>query len=391
MNRFELRIEASYLVKCSPQAAYNWLYEHRATGEEMARRLTEQSGILESLLVNRRDPLIDLGIARFGKSPSAIRAVFGRGDIGIRCAALSNPLAGADWIHGWLDLERLCELLTTGTNAEQEALIKNEFLRDEILEQLLERVELFADIPYSKFRQFLVWLGDNPRMSKPYDERVLDGWAQYKHERIFKLAWELAKTIPTEPVYASVLSSLLSRTKVPVNFENTHSAIERWRIEKPDEIERHPLESSYWLRSRLADALKADDDLLNSDDSALRLSFYRRFDPHGYVEWPKFIEKDGELAFNAMLRNDNLWRCRKLRYWLSELAWVVPDPRSNMDAPNSYRAVEDGYFRKHHPEWFRNEDNDCGDNPDAIDPGIAEWLGEKRRSISRERDEKLGE
>jgi hypothetical protein len=269
-----------------------------------------------------------------------------------------------------------------------EALIKNEFLDDEFFEQLLKRIEPFDDVPDSKFRQFLVWLGENPRMSKPCDERTLDGWAEYSHNRVFALAWELAKTLPTEPVYARDLSSLLSRTEVPVDFESAHEAIERWRL--PSEARGSAQDtSSYWLRNRLADALEPDDRLLNSNDLALRDSFYRRFDPHKYKNWPKFIEKDGTLAFDAMVNNDSLWRSGKFRYWLRKLAWIIPDPNSLMDAPKTYQAVEKGY-RKRHPKWFRKKDDEYDENSDdPVDHDIADWLKEKRRSSHRETDETL--
>ena len=111
--------------------------------------------------------------------------------------------------------------------------------------------------------------------------------------------------------------------------------------------------------------MKANDDLLNSDDLALRESFYQRFSVREYKDWPKFIEKDGEHAFDAMVENDGLWRSKDAREDLRDLAWKVPDPHSSMQAPNTRNWVEERK-RNEHPEWFRDEDEEYSDEPDAV-------------------------
>lgn len=104
---------------------------------------------------------------------------------------------------------------------------------------------------------------------------------------------------------------------------------------------------------------------MNSDDLALRESFYQRFSPWKYEEWPKFIEKDGEHAFDSMVANDQLWRSEGLRNTLRRLAWDVPDPTHNMDAPREYNSFE-ARNRELHPEWFRDEDEEISDEVDPV-------------------------
>ena len=65
---------------------------------------------------------------------------------------------------------------------------------------------------------------------------------------------------------------------------DVHASIARWRIDdKPVHAEKwYEMSPSFYLRSTIADLLEADDDLLGSDDLALRRSFYRRFQPCRY-------------------------------------------------------------------------------------------------------------
>lgn len=368
MDRKEQRIEAAYLSGCDSQAAYSWLYERKHADGEKSSFLEEAPKVLEYLLVRRKDSLIDLAIARFGNSSDAIRKVFKRGNIGVRCAALSNPNIGPAsglFREGWLQDSDIREIISSNMDVELESLAKNNYLDDDAIKHLLNRSEEFSDLTDDQYVRMLVWLGSNPRMSSNYDSRLLDGWAEYSHGEVFSLAWQLARTLPVTKTNAYVLYELLQHTSAPVGYENPEQVIDRWRIEeKPKDGER-PLAYSYYLRTRLADVLKADNDLLNSDDPALRESFYRRFSAWEYKDWPKFIEKDGELAFDAVVENEELWHSEETRKLLQDTAWKVPDPHSSMMAPNTYNAVEDRH-RKLHPAWFGDEDAEYGSDPNSV-------------------------
>lgn len=363
MDRYQQRIEAAFLTRCTPQAAYDWLFVRRYTGDEKPPYRSETQKVLEYLLVRRNDPLIDLGIARFGHSGETIRRIFRRGDSGIRCAALSNPHSGS--YHGWLEKDDIEEIIRSGKKAELESLAKNRFLNDDALEQLIERKEQFTDLSDDQYIKMLIWLGGNPRMSADYDERIIDGWAEYRHGSVFTLAWDLARHLPVTETIAYVLYELLKGTALPVGYDNPEEVLERWRIEDEPQDGSRSLASSYFLRTRLADVLKADDKLLNSNDNAVRESFYRRFSPWQFKDWPTFIERDGELAFDGIVENDELWRSTENRQLLRDVAWKVPDPHSSMDAQNMYNAVEERK-RRQHPEWFAEEDSKYSNALDAI-------------------------
>ena len=357
MDRDQQRIEAAFLAQCSPQAAYDWLFARRYTGDEGPPYRSETPKVLEYLLVRRKEPLIDLGIARFGHSNEAIRRVFRRGNLGVRCAALSNPSIGSSMglgplSDGWLDEKDSKELIRSGTKAELESLAKNKYLNNEALEELIEKKEAFSELSDNQYLHMLVCLGRNPRMSTEYNEKILDGWLEYRHDRVFSLAWDLALSLPATQRNAYVLYALLQHTMLPVNFKNPEEVIKRWRIKDEEKL----WEPSYLLRSRLADLLEADEQLLASDDLAVRESFYRRFPPWKYKDWPTFIERDGKLAFEGMVENDKLWYDDEYRRLLRELAWEVPDTHYSLDAVNILNAVEERK-RRQHPKWFPEKDS----------------------------------
>ena len=321
--------------------------------------------MLYYLLVRRKNNLIDLGIARYGQSSVAIRRVFNRGNSGVRCAVLSGRY------YFLLKEEVKKNIIHHGTNAELESLIKNRFLGNDILEDFLNRKGEFSNFPDAKFASLLELLGANPRMSAKYDGPY-DGWAESRHDQVFSLAWELPRHLPTTNKNAYVLYELLRHTKVPYNYDNPYEVIDRWRIDDDAKVEGYSVPYSYFLRTCIADVLKPDEKLLESSDPALRESFYRRFSPWKF-DCSVFIGQDGELAFDAMVQNDEFWRNEATRKVLNKLAWEVPDPNSNMNALNLYKAIEERN-RSEHPKWFIEEDSEFSNSPSAIEQRIENKL-----------------
>jgi hypothetical protein len=386
MKSYEKRIEATYLSKCTPQAAYDWLFERRI--KDVYGYCESHDATLEYILLRRNEPLIDLAIAKFGHSNNGIETVFLRGNSGVRCAALSNPHIG--YIRGCNFHDRYGSSIVItaalhGTKAEQESLTKNINLKGKVIEDLLSRKGLFENKSDDEYIRLLGWLGENPRMKTTFDEtgQRLDGPSSYSHDHVFFMAWELAETLPATQKFAHALYKLLFGTaKVSATtFKDFPSVMERWRIEDDTESGKPTYSESYFLRRRLADLINPDDKLLNSDDFAERESFYRRFSPLSYTEWPSFIEKDGKGAFDGLVYNDNLWMDEKTRRLLSDIAWKkVPDPNHSLNAVNTFLAVEK-YNREKHPDWFLDEDLGWGNSTESIDNRLEEKLGNLSKVI----------
>ena len=288
---------------------------------------------------------IDFGLARYGSTEAAGKIVFDRGDLGIRCTYLAHfPNGGFDWSNRF-------ELAPTPPQQLEElrALVTNPSLADELFLWCFEKRGVFENLSDEDFQSVLITVSDNERLRTPYDDTFMDGYSDYSYHKVFETAWKLTLTAPVTPRWASVLYHLLYRCLLPHSFDAI-AAIGRWYF--PTTEEGKTRDYGFHLRSRLADALKADDALLTSRDAALRTSFYRRFDPGKYRRWPELVS-DVEHFLDSALYNKLLWRTGELRDVLNKLCWDHPDPNSNLDMPNAYNSTAERMLTEH-PEWFND-------------------------------------
>jgi hypothetical protein len=338
-------VDAKFLSVCPPTEAVQWLRAARSSSIGGLNSLSRKDySHQEQTLADRNDPYIDFGLARYGTSEAAGKIVYARGDLGIRCAYLAHFPGGG---FGWRDNFELASSPPQELE-ELRALVKNPSLADETFKMCFERRGVFETLTDEAFQSVLVAVSDNERLMTPYDDKYMDGYADYSYHGVFEAAWKLTLTTPVTAKWSGVLYHLLYRCLPPHSFDAV-AAIKHWYFPPTNEGEIR--DYGLHLRSRLADLLKADDALLlESKDAALRTSFYRRFDPGVFRRWPDFVS-DAEYFLDNALHNNFLWRSRELRGVLSKLCWDHPDPRSNLEMPNAYNAVEERML-KEHPEWF---------------------------------------
>jgi hypothetical protein len=350
----EATIESKFLSVCSSKEAADWLAKRR---EKIGREIFYPSEDQERTLVERNDPYIDFALAKYGTNTNTAKEVYARGDLGLRCTFLAHfKNGGFDPIFERFDLSNE----TPASLEELSALLSNPSLSDGLLRNFFERKNNFEHLSEDDFQTLVYRVSSNPRLTKPYDDTFLDGWSDYSYHSVFDAAWKLAETVPNTLHWAHVLYHLLQNC-LPASGFNPRPVFDRWRLETEDDNQN----AGFYLRSRMADILKTDDQLLKSEDPALRHSFYKRFQPTDYPQWPEIANsEDRELFLQAAIYNENLWRTYSLRSMLEWLCWQHPDPRSNLDMPNSYRAFE-VQMRSKHPDWFND---DASDPERAVEP-----------------------
>lgn len=377
----EQKVTAAYLALCPPHDAFVWLRDRAPKTAAETRRIgvfPEVSGLEEAVLLRRRDPLIDLGLARYGRTRSVVKRVFARGGSAVRIATWSNTSGSsfptATGVFG--DDRELEDLARAGEDAELQALARNPVIADRVLVDLLTRKEAFAALDDRRFRLALFALSENPRLKEDHDETHLDGWADHMHGKVFTRVWALAASLPAEEFWVHVLESLLRASKPPVGVkeEDVRALLARWRIDRPREEGRsYRPGGGFFVRSRIADLLEPDPSLATDSDIAVRLSYWRRFDPRAHPSWPDDLaaeaaSQDDEMRGHDFIieavRNPALWRTEQLRQKLSTVCWGAPDKHHSMDMPNAYRKQE-VLMRERHPDWFRDE------VPEAITPSPA--------------------
>jgi hypothetical protein len=340
-------IEKTFLEVCPPAEAVEWLKRTRESATGKPRLLRNDNKHQEETLYLRSDAFIEFGLAKYGFNDEVAQRIYQSAGPGIRCTLLASfPGGGFDPIFS----DRFL-LHSSVPNEIQElcALFSNPTLSDDTLQKLLERSTPFDSLTDEQFEAIIIALAKNPRMSTPYDETYLDGYRDYSYNKVFSSAWQLAEIVPATPRWANVLYYLLENCVLPRGV-NSIPMIGRWHF-PTDSADK--IDAGYFLRSRLADLLAADNALLGARDPALRSSFYRRFKPPEFPSWFKFAESDSEHFLDSALHNPNLWRAVNDRETLSQLSWNHPDPRSDLMMVNQFRAVE-GRMQQQHPEWFND-------------------------------------
>ena len=241
-----------------------------------------------------------------------------------------------------------------------QSLVRNPFLTGDFFENLFYRKNEYAGISDDRLMAIVFRIAGNGRHQRSYDQTYLDGYAEFSYNQAFVAAWDLAKSVPVSRHWASALEGLLTKCERPFGFKDIEETIARWNIDEP--IEGPPdwwkRNSPFRLRVLLAGFLKANDNLLSSDDPALRCSFYQRFSPSQFREWPEFLNKDGSEFVYAALENDSLWKTPKERERLKEVAnWGSPHINDRSDLPNFDRGKKK-HLREKYPGLFDDEHND---------------------------------
>ncbi len=362
---FSERINISLLMKLTPDGVYSWMKDNHTELELILHsdwfNTPENRTILEYCLYRRNEPLIDLSLALYGYTTSVLKRVFNRGDVGTRLAALANP-KGSVQVKG-------DDFWNSASDEELKAFFSNTHLIGGLFTTLFNREHKLKGITHDRFLKIVTACTKHPRLNAEYDDTFMDGYAEWEYHNTFEAAWNLANTVPVTKEWAYALDGLLSSCIVPVGFTDPLATIKRWDI--PEDFK----EGDSWysrgpffqIRTTLAKLLK-EDELMNSEDPALRMGYYRIFKPDPKVasDLRKFFDRDGTEFVCAAMYNKNIWKVDHVRDLLRTLSWACPDPSSLMDIPNMYRGAEK-HFKKLHPEWF-SEVADWDDQEPVPDP-----------------------
>lgn len=331
------------------------------------------SSNVENILLQKKDPLIDLALAKYSLLPDTARELFARTERNdpIRLAVLSNQYV--DSYHSILeiifddDTSMSDHFVSNASDEELNALFENPRVGDSFLRDLLEGNDLWKGLDEQTQLIILRALSNNERMRTPYDESFLDGYADYSYHAVFTAAWSLAETINVSYRSAVVLSNLYwhlipsSAIKDPLEIAKRWVASEtnKSEDEKKDNSVGHlsPFQKVRQALAKLAVSKGTNyKTLLGSDDLALRSCAYAigYFSPS---EISSAYEQDGKVAFREFLENKYIWRHAELRDALKELAWKIvnEDANSSLDAANFFNWSKER-FLKTHPEWFLNDE-----------------------------------
>ena len=350
--------DVEFLSRCSPESAYRWLEERAHKKDMLGDSAPDQA------LFSRNEPLIQYGLARFSGDSKIVESLFLQGDEGIRLAALSNWHALYFGIPCTFWITPHLPAIVASTNAKLIlALGSNPRLDGDTLLAMLRKEGVFQALTEDQYISAFFGLKENKRLVTLYDDTILDGWAEHRHNQFFYDIWLLAETLPPTQDMGSLLELLFRklstiRGAIANPYKDIQAVLTRWRLPNEEDTRKSIgplLTGSIQVRSYVAGFIKQDEDLLNSGDQALRMAGYRRFNPESHKDWGRWAERDGAVFFEEAFENPRIWQTPWAREQLERAAWELPDPNSDMDAPNHYRWAAKR-FHEQHPEWFDDEE-----------------------------------
>ena len=354
MDKSQQAVEAVRLAECSSEAAYNWLKEEA----QRRSRFESNEPVLEYILLRRKDTYIDLGLAEYATTAHIVRRVFKRGKSGVRCAALQNSTlptyAGREF--GWLDKAEV-EQLVAEEGRELEAFAANPYLDDESYRDMMLLQGYFKGLSDSARCRILEVLANNLRFNRPAEphDLLLDDPFLRAFERQFRtIPWDVALKIPKSRRAAAALNRLISKVAPPdIKIEDVDAILDRWT---PENSEEDAYACAYFdLRTTVADAKPVSDDLMNSKDSALRASFYSRFDPEKYPNWEETpVQESDWIVISRLIDNELLWRNSDERSRLFSVCCRFAKDNNDDMVMRLFKEKEDALLAAN-PKWFALE------------------------------------
>jgi hypothetical protein len=309
---------------------------------------------IEALLVERNDPLINLGLACYGTNKEVYTALYKHGlekptdaaderyKRGLRIGCLSNRSVPAalgcylafDFPRQLIGPEEIHRILAAGDDAEAEALICNPSVSDNLLEELYKRTGAFAALPEERWSKLIYLSRKNERLVTKEDTRSRDDWPDIRHYGIHHAIFQLLETTPVDKRWLHVLYALLDALDFQqvAHPETIENVLSRWAQLDDSGHKGEPLEGyctslslkdefrcliaalygSTWSNKRLAVQGSP-----SSRDVAMRCAYYGNAQLSA-KEMKDGLERDGDVYIFATMYNGNLFSNSKLRKLFEE-------------------------------------------------------------------------
>jgi hypothetical protein len=349
------------LTNASPEYVFNWL-EKNTGGDDFGYDMEDKEELERSLL-SRKNNLINLGLALYGKIPAIAYELYALGGIEIQLAVLGSKSIGVGfrpWIINKDVIPSLIKCETDELNSDSEKiqhsllsrLLKNRHIPDRVLESLFKREEPFDNASDEMWSRLLQYASYNERLSTPYDEAWMDGFADFSYHAVFHAGWNVSMSLPVTMETANTMW-VLANSLVPKSLSlDVFEAVERWRSDNEQEDKKYSKVRAALLKL-IQPYTSEFKELVKSNDVGYRISFYNRvssISPENLIEW---YEKDDEVFLDCATQNKFFFKDSNVRNTLNKLCWDHPDERSSMDYPNYFKVTEERLMSEH-PEWFKD-------------------------------------
>ena len=362
---------------------------------------------LETVLVKRNQPLINLGLASYGANEKVVAALYKHGleapkneadakyKEGLRIGCLSNTtLAAAHFLHHFpqdvIGPQETWRVLFQGSDAEMTALIRNPSIDDDLLEALYQRTDGFAQVSEERWCELVSLSSKNERLvtEEHYHDspdlgfmgiqKAIFGlleiapvnmrWLRVLYDLLDKLAPEqVTRPKKIDHVLArwATLDEGMSDGEVSEGYHTSLSLKEEFRCLIAALYGRGSPELTTEDLDRV---LKSDYASLprsfihgspNAKDVALRCAYYGKGDITA-KEMKAGYKRDKEVFAFAVLLNDGIYRSPELRKPLREEFWGGLFGRYS-----KYKTQREQLRRQRNEALWGGEETDESDEDDV--------------------------
>ncbi len=213
----------------------------------------------------------------------------------------------------------------------------NEFIGDDLLPKLYEKSDPFDKLDDEQWRTLIWATVFNPRICTPHDDTWLDGYAEYRHNRVFLAGWSLFESLPVSVKSAVLLISLgekLVRSRPP--DMDVMTVMTRWSVGEEDKDAEQFEDCRAALAKLIPDYGEKFESFKDSDDRALRKAYYARYEPRSRSDVRVPFEKDGDRFLWGALSNPCLFYSEDIRDELRKCCW--DHEGSDLMYPNNFNA-----------------------------------------------------
>lgn len=333
------------LQLASPEKVYRELQQ---IAQQSRGQLITRNDAIEAALIERNQPLINLGLACFGTNKEVFKVLYKHSlesprdaadaqyKRGLRIGCLSN--SAVITAHFVFDFPReligdaeLIRVLTGGDAEEVEAMLCNPSIADKLLEELYSHTGIFASIPEERWCSLVYVSRKNQRLGT---EKEYSDMPDMGHYGIHKAIFRLLEIAPLERHWLTVLYGLLDELNFSQVFhpESIEPLLARW-AQLDDKGSKGEPREGYFSSLSLKDEFRCLIASLygrtysnkkstvygspRAKDVAMRCAYYGNGELSA-SDMKAGYERDGEIFVFAAMNNNNLLSKSALRKTFEE-------------------------------------------------------------------------
>jgi hypothetical protein len=242
-----------YMQHAAPETVYEWLLATAGKPERFSSSPFPKP--LLGVLLERAEPIIDLGIATVAGDSAVLRELWARGDTALQAAIAANPHRDRGFMSTRpteiMDADTFLNFCCQGPGDVVWLWFQNPTMAEDQLTAVLARRELYQQLSDTEWIRVLWPAVRNPNLRTPLpdDRFAVDGYGEYMQRKPFEAAWGLLFDLPVTVRNANLLNDCISEI---IEFNPPYErALTALGEEVPDPRDRQKWSASFDRGRRL--------------------------------------------------------------------------------------------------------------------------------------------